>query len=90
MSFLQVLEVAIVDVNVVRTGNTTHRAGNTIIGPTNALAICQYEKDDQFYLFYCNEQWEVLTDTYHLSLESAKEQAEFEYDGISKKWKAVV
>ena len=86
----QVLEVAIIDTHVVPTGNTIHRVGGTILGPANVLAICQFEKDDQYHLFYCSDQWEVLTDTCHPSLDSAKEQAEFEYDGISTKWKAIV
>jgi len=87
----KVLEVAIVDIHVVPTGNTPHRVDDIILDPAYVLAICQYENDDQvYYLFYCNEQWEVLTDGWHQSIESAKEQAEFEYEGISKKWKAVV
>ena len=70
------------------TGRTTHRIGGEVIGPAEALAICRYEGDSQFYLFYCDAEWNVRTDTCHPSLEVAKEQAEFEYDGASGRWRA--
>jgi hypothetical protein len=42
------------------------------------------------YLFCCDSEWEVLTDTWHSSVDNAKAQAEFEYEGISKLWKDAV
>ena len=33
----------------------------------------------QDYLFYCDVAWNSVTDTYHDSMESAVEQAEFEF-----------
>lgn len=56
--------------------------------PVAGLAICQYKNDDAFYLFGCDESWSSLTDTSHQSLGEAKEQAEFEYEGISRTWLA--
>jgi hypothetical protein len=50
------------------------------------LAICQYAGESSFYLFYCDEDWTVCTDTFHMTLEDAKHQAEYEYDGISRYW----
>ena len=69
------------------TGNTTHRKSGEILGPARALAICQYAGTGHFYLFYCAENWTVLTDTFHLTLDEAKDQARFEYEGISSCWR---
>ena len=33
------------------------------------LAICQYPKDDRYYLFCCDEKYEVVNDTLHDSIE---------------------
>lgn len=33
------------------------------------LAICKYENDNQYYLFMCNEQYEVETDSIWGSVE---------------------
>jgi hypothetical protein len=68
------------------TGNTLHYVEGNIFGPTAGLAICQYDRDEGFYLFYCDVDWEVITDTFHLSLDDAMHQAEFEYEGVSKTW----
>ena len=33
------------------------------------LAICKYSKDDKYYLFCCDENYEVVSDTLHDSIE---------------------
>ena len=48
-------------------------------------SICQYENDDGYYLFYGYSQ-NQMSDTYHSSLDEAKDQAEFEYLGVSNTW----
>jgi len=68
------------------TGGTTHRKGGEALGPARGLAICQYAGERYFYLFYCDGEWAVVTDSFHLNLDGAKHQAEFEYEGISKQW----
>jgi hypothetical protein len=78
----QVLRYAVVDNSVAHTGACVHRKFNKVIGPAAALAICQFDGDNQFYLYYCDAQWKVVTDTCHESLEKALEQAEFEYRGL--------
>jgi hypothetical protein len=50
------------------------------------LAICQYGGEDAFYLFGCDPDWQTVTDTWHQTLDDAKHQAEFEYEGVSKTW----
>ncbi|PWU11862.1 MAG: hypothetical protein C5B50_22655 [Verrucomicrobia bacterium] len=78
---------ALVTAAVKPTAATTHRRDSQVLGPACGLAICQYPDDSAFYLFYCDENWAVRTDTFHLTLENAKSQAEFEYKGIRNYWK---
>lgn len=82
----RVLAFAVLDASVAPTGRTTHRIGRDVLGPAAGLALAQYDGDDQVYLFYCDPTWEVVTDTSHPSLELAREQAEFEYRGVSVHW----
>lgn len=49
----------------------------------NGLAICQYSLGEGFYLFRCDSKWLEYADTWHETLEDAKDQAEHEYKGIS-------
>jgi hypothetical protein len=68
------------------TGKCIHRSNGLVQGPTSCLAICQYDGDDGYYLFSCDEKWDVLSDTCHSSLDQALRQAEFEYAGTSGTW----
>ena len=34
------------------------------------LAICKYTKDDKYYLFCCDENYEVVSDTLYNSVEA--------------------
>jgi hypothetical protein len=70
------------------TGNTKHWIENSLLGQPYSLAICKYEKSPEYYLFYCDEAWETLTDTSHSSINEAKDQAEYEFVGISNDWKS--
>src|SRR5437870_676102 len=86
----RVVATAIVDASVAVTGNTTHIVAGSILPPSHALAICAYSNQVGVYLFYCDRQWQVLTDTWHASVAEAKAQAEFEYAGASGAWKDAV
>ncbi len=66
------------------TGATRHTVGGVDQGPAPALAICQ--DGEGYYLFYCDADWEPVTDTWHESLEDALHQAEFEYAGSRETW----
>jgi hypothetical protein len=68
------------------TKNTKQIVGGVVLGAANGLAICQYEKEEYFYLFGCDQQWNSLSDTWHETLEDAKELAEYEYQGTNKSW----
>jgi hypothetical protein len=51
------------------------------------LAICQYDGEEGYYLFYCDSNWNDVTDTWHANIESAKNQASSEFDNVISKWK---
>jgi hypothetical protein len=67
------------------TRNTKQIVRGRLMGVMAGLAICK-ENPNSFYLFGCDEKWNVVTDTWHASLDDAKHQAEFEYEGISETW----
>lgn len=70
------------------TRQTRHVLGSAVLGRAAGIAICQSTegKSASYFLFGCDEQWKVLSDTWHETLEDAKHQAEFEYEGSSKTW----
>ena len=68
------------------TDNCRHTVGGHEFGPASGLAICQ--DGDAYYLFYCDAEWEPVTDTWHQTLEAAKGQAEFEYRGVTTTWES--
>jgi hypothetical protein len=86
---------AVIDQDVRPTGATRHSFGTILEGelvpgppmaPFAALAIVQYEGEDAYYLLYLDSDWEEVTDTWHQTVDAAKRQAEFEYEGITAKW----
>ncbi len=76
----KLLEYIILTKKHKRTGNTKHIVAGKRISNFSLLAICQ-EKPG-FYLYYCDSNWEVITDSFHFTIEDAKNQASFEYEGI--------
>jgi len=38
------------------------------------------------FLIGCDSEWGVVTDTWHQDLDEAKDQAEYEYEGIRHTW----
>jgi hypothetical protein len=84
----KVIATAVIEGAVRPTGGTIHRGPDGVIPSASALAIVEGEAG--IYLLYCDREWQVLTDTWHVSVDNAKAQAEFEYAGISAKWKEAV
>jgi hypothetical protein len=82
----RVLAFAVVSAAVEPTGNAVHRIGDAIAPPAAGIAIARYEGDHAIYLFYCDPSWRVVADTLHPTEELAREQAEFEYHGVSGRW----
>jgi hypothetical protein len=68
------------------TGNCRQIVGAIVQPPAAGLAICQYDGEDSFYLFGCDESWSNISDTWHQTLEEALLQAEFEYHGVGATW----
>ena len=72
------------------TGATRHTVDGQPISDFAGLAICQYpDTEREFYLFYCDCDWNVVTDTCHQSLDDAKSHATFEFYGVGDTWKSV-
>lgn len=69
------------------TGNTEHWVGGKLVNEFYALSICQYDNAPGFYLFYCDADWNAVTDTWHATVEDAKEQADFEYADTLSDWR---
>src|SRR5690348_3348676 len=69
-----------------RTGDTIHYVEDGRTSSISNLAIAQYPEEAGFYLFQCDQRWNVITDTWHESVEAAETQAEFEYAGVSTIW----
>lgn len=53
------------------------------------LQIVKYPEDEGFYLFYFGENGDLLTDTYHENVESAFEQANWEFQVNPNEWEDV-
>ena len=68
------------------TSSTPQIVAGQVLGSMSGLAICQYHAEDCFYLFGCNPDWGIVTDTQHQTLDEALHQAEFEYVGVSSTW----
>lgn len=64
-------------------GNTMH---NIKLKDVKLLAICSYPEEEGVYLFYCNEKWREITDTWHPSIKEALSQADFEFIGLKNDW----
>ena len=76
--------------NIRHSGATVHSTPDGVLPPPRALAICQQQGDKGWYLFHCDGHWNVLADTFHLSEAEAKDQAEFEFNGVGKLWRHAV
>jgi hypothetical protein len=72
---LQVADLA----GVLPLGRTRHVVAGQEVSEFSSLVLARYDEDRGVYLFYCDESWNVVTDTYHRDLAGAVAQAEFEY-----------
>jgi len=72
------------------TGRATHRRDGRILPKPSSLTISKVDSNPGFFLFYYDERGELMTDTYHDTIEGAFEQAQFEFGIVSHEWKAVL
>lgn len=75
------------------TGKTSHYElqGNvkTPILNITQLQIAKYPDAAGYYLLYLDKNGEELTDTYHENIESAMQQAEWEFSVKANEWQEV-
>ncbi len=69
-----------------RTGACKQIVNGVLQGPAAGLIIQYDDETEGYFLFSCDANWEVFADTWHDTLKGAKEQAEFEYKGVSDTW----
>lgn len=60
--------------------------GSTIEISITGLAIVEFEEENGFYLFMCDQNWEVQDDFLVNTLEEAMEWAEKSFDVSEKEW----
>ena len=68
------------------TGACRHYHDGQVVGVASWLAICRFDEGDACYLFRYHAAMDRYSDTFHESVEDAKHQAEFEYEGVSSTW----
>lgn len=62
------------------TGRTFHFGAFPDV--VRGLALASYAGDQSVYLFYCDDEWNVLTDTWHASVDDAIRQARSEFEQL--------
>jgi hypothetical protein len=72
-----------------RTGKARHLIGGRQLGSAAGLAIARYEGEAGYYLFYCDGYWNPFANTWHETVDDAKQAAEFEYEGVSQTWRSL-
>lgn len=68
------------------TGKTRHEVNGIEMPVPCELRISQCGADPGYYLFYCDEHGDVMTDTWHESLEAARAQATWEFNVPPNQW----
>jgi hypothetical protein len=68
------------------TGGCRHSHNGQFVGAASWMAICRFDEGEACYLFQYHPDSDFYSDTFHESIEDAKHQAEFEYEGVSKTW----
>ncbi|WP_194835510.1 hypothetical protein [Nocardia sp. XZ_19_369] len=66
----------------IRSGQTRHVVDGLVVDDFAGLAIAQYDASSAVYLFYCDVDWNVITDTYHASVAAAHVQASEEFGPV--------
>src|ERR1051326_849143 len=81
------IEYAIVDDTVRFEQRHVLNVGGEWLGQVPCLAICQDLHKDEFYLFHCDAEWNVLgVAAGYKSVAEIKARAERSYHGINGKW----
>src|SRR5947208_1554001 len=67
------------------TGRCRHLGPEGLLGPAGGLAICGCT-GESVYLYRCDEDWVPFAGTWHETVEQARWQAAFEYEGVDATW----
>lgn len=88
MNYRIIKEVEVLKGNA--TGKTRHfREGIELPLPVKLQIACYPEEEDEFYLFYLNSTGEIMTDTYHTTIDSAFRQANREFAITPEDWNEI-
>lgn len=68
------------------TGRAAHSVGGADSDAPAGLAICLDDGSNAYHLFYCDADWDPVTDSWHHTLDDAKNQAEREFAGVEDTW----
>ena len=71
------------------TGKTRHIVGGDLMAPPAGLRIVRYENEAGYRLLYLDAHGVEQTDTWHLTLDDALHQAEFEFSVCAADWTVV-
>lgn len=63
-----------------------HRPRRPTESEPYGLAICEQKDGPGVLLFTCEDDWMPLFDSWHESVEEAKEQAAGDWDGVTATW----
>lgn len=81
-----VIQYTLIDSRHLFTENTKQIVNGETLKSMKGLVICKYENEEGIYLFGCDADWNVITDTWHNDVEEAVAQAEFEYKNTKNTW----
>lgn len=83
---VQVICWSPIDDRHVVTGSCHQSRDGATVSPYAGVAIAQRPGETMAFLFYCDTRWRPVTDTFHMSIARAKEEAEREFNGVCKTW----
>lgn len=83
---VQVICWSPIDDRHVVTGSCHQSLNGASVSPYAGVAIAQRPDEATAFLFYCDDRWRPVTDTFHMSIAKAKEEAEREFNGVGKTW----
>jgi hypothetical protein len=85
----EVIYYSLIDARHKATAICVHTVDGKQVGAAAGLAVCKYPGYPGAILYYCDEHWQAMTHGHHASVEDAKEQAAFEYEGVEDTWESL-
>jgi hypothetical protein len=66
------------------TGATRHHVNGELVNERiRWLAICENRDRHEAYLFYCAEDWTIITDSWYEAVQDAFDHAQRQFEGVS-------